>query len=34
MIIIPILGCILGLLADVVMSRIGIDLKHRELAEK
>ena len=29
-----ILGCILGLLADVVMSRIGIDLKHRELAEK
>ena len=34
MIIIPILGCLLGFLADIVMSHIGIDLKHRELAEK
>lgn len=34
MIIIPIVGCVLGWLADIVMSRIGIDLKHRELAEK
>lgn len=34
MIIIPILGTILGLLADVVMRHIGIDLEHRELAEK
>lgn len=32
-IIIPITGCIFGLLADVVMNHIGIDLKHRELAE-
>ena len=31
--VIPIVGVILGLLADVVMSRIGIDLKSRELAE-
>ena len=34
MVIIPIIGCILGWLADIVMSHIGIDLKHRELAEK
>ena len=34
MLIIPIVGCILGWLADLVMSHIGIDLKHRELAEK
>lgn len=34
MVIIPIIGCILGWLADVVMTHIGIDLKHRELAEK
>lgn len=34
MIIIPFLGCILGWLADIVMNHIGIDLKHRELAEK
>jgi hypothetical protein len=34
MAIIPIVGCILGWLADVVMTHIGIDLKHRELAEK
>ena len=32
-IIIPTVGCIFGFLADVVMSHIGIDLKHRELAE-
>ena len=32
-IIIPITGCIFGVLADVVMAHIGIDLKHRELAE-
>jgi hypothetical protein len=31
--IIPLVGVILGLLADVVMSRIGIDLKSRDLAE-
>lgn len=31
--IIPITGCIFGMLADVVMNHIGIDLKHRELAE-
>lgn len=34
MVIIPIVGCMLGWLADIVMSHIGIDLKHRELAEK
>lgn len=34
MIIIPFVGCVLGWLADVVMTHIGIDLKHRELAEK
>ncbi len=34
MLIIPIVGCILGWLADIVMTHIGIDLKHRELAEK
>ncbi|MFA4909714.1 MAG: DVU0150 family protein [Desulfobacteria bacterium] len=31
--IIPIVGVLLGLLADLVMSRIGIDLKSRELSE-
>ena len=30
---IPIIGVGLGLLADVVMARIGLDLKSRELAE-
>jgi hypothetical protein len=30
---IPVAGAILGLLADLVMSRIGIDLKKRALAE-
>lgn len=34
MIIIPILGCVLGWLADIVMRHIGIDLVHRDLAEK
>jgi hypothetical protein len=31
--IIPLVGVIFGLIADVVMTWIGIDLKHRELAE-
>ena len=31
--IIPVVGLCFGLLADVVMKWIGIDLKHRELAE-
>ena len=31
--IIPIVGLCFGLLADVIMNWIGIDLKHRELAE-
>jgi hypothetical protein len=31
--IIPIVGLIFGILADLVMSHIGIDLKSRELAE-
>jgi hypothetical protein len=30
---IPVIGVILGLLADLVMSRIGIDLSSRELSE-
>ena len=34
MAIIPVLGCILGWLADIVMTHIGIDLRHRELSEK
>ena len=32
-VIIPVVGLCFGLLADIVMSRIGIDLKSRELAE-
>jgi hypothetical protein len=32
-VVIPLAGAILGLLADVVMKRIGIDLTRRELAE-
>jgi hypothetical protein len=32
-IIIPVVGLCFGLLADVIMNWIGIDLKHRELAE-
>jgi hypothetical protein len=32
-VIIPLVGVIFGVLADVVMSHIGIDLKSRELAE-
>ncbi|WAC08234.1 MAG: hypothetical protein OS130_03295 [Thermodesulfobacteriota bacterium] len=31
--IIPIIGVIFGLIADVVMKKIGIDLSSRELAE-
>jgi len=31
--IIPIVGLIFGILADVIMGHIGIDLKSRELAE-
>lgn len=34
MCIIPIVGCVLGWLADIVMNHIGIDLTHRDLAEK
>jgi hypothetical protein len=30
---IPVVGVILGSLADIVMSRLGIDLKNRALAE-
>ena len=30
---IPIIGVIFGVLADLVMSKIGIDLKSRELSE-
>jgi hypothetical protein len=30
---IPVVGLIFGLLADVVMNWIGLDLKHRDLAE-
>jgi hypothetical protein len=32
-VIIPVVGLCFGLLADIVMSRIGLDLKSRELAE-
>ncbi len=32
-IIIPVIGTIFGVLADIVMARIGIDLKSRDLAE-
>lgn len=32
-VLIPIIGLIFGVLADLVMSRIGIDLKSRDLAE-
>jgi hypothetical protein len=32
-VLIPIVGVVFGLIADFVMSRIGIDLKSRELAE-
>jgi hypothetical protein len=32
-VIIPTVGVIFGLIADVVMTWIGIDLKHRDLAE-
>lgn len=32
-VLIPVLGMALGLLTDLVMSHIGIDLKHRDVAE-
>ena len=32
-VIIPLVGLMFGLIADVVMNWIGIDLKHRDLAE-
>ena len=32
-VIIPIVGVIFGLIADVIMKKIGLDLKSRELAE-
>ena len=32
-ILIPLIGVIFGVLADLIMSHIGIDLKSRELAE-
>lgn len=32
-VLIPIIGVAFGVLADIIMSHIGIDLKHRELAE-
>ena len=32
-VIIPITGCVFGMLADLVMNHIGIDLKHRKAAE-
>ncbi len=32
-ILIPLVGCIFGMLADLVMNHIGIDLKSRKLAE-
>jgi hypothetical protein len=32
-VLIPVIGLIFGVLADVVMNRIGIDLKSRDLAE-
>jgi hypothetical protein len=31
--IIPVIGVIFGVIADIVMTWIGIDLKHRDLAE-
>ena len=32
-VLIPVIGVLFGLVADVVMTWIGIDLKHRDLAE-
>lgn len=32
-VIIPIIGVIFGIIADVIMKKIGIDLKSRDLAE-
>lgn len=32
-ILIPTIGCLFGVVADIIMSHIGIDLKSRDLAE-
>ncbi|MHC1727157.1 MAG: DVU0150 family protein [Syntrophobacteraceae bacterium] len=32
-VIIPVVGVIFGVLADIIMTHMGIDLKHRDLAE-
>jgi hypothetical protein len=32
-VIIPVVGVIFGVIADIIMTWIGIDLKHRDLAE-
>ena len=32
-VLIPLIGVIFGVIADIVMTWIGIDLKHRDLAE-
>ena len=32
-VLIPVVGCFFGWIADIVMGHIGIDLKNRELAE-
>ena len=32
-ILIPLVGCLFGLIADVVMNWIGIDLKKRSISE-
>ncbi len=32
-VIIPVIGVIFGVIADIIMTWIGIDLKHRDLAE-
>jgi len=32
-VLIPVIGLLFGVLADVIMTRIGLDLKNRELAE-
>lgn len=32
-VIIPVVGLIFGIIADIIMNWIGLDLKHRELAE-
>jgi hypothetical protein len=32
-VLIPVIGLLFGVIADIVMSHIGIDLKSRDLAE-